>query len=341
MNVKFLLSFLLFKVTFSCSGQGFVSRKPIRIEGATMGTTYHVTYFDKQNRNFKQSIDSLLKVVNQSINNYDPQSEVSKFNRVPNAYRFQLPHFYQPLKTAKEVYNETNGGFDLTVMPLVNAWGFGQEEIAGIDSSKIDSLKNSIGFDKIIFSNDSIYKKDPRIQIDFGGIGQGYGVDVIVEFLKKKGIKNMLVELGGEGMAVGINLEKKSEWEIGILDPNSDHAHQFLKARVKVKDKSFTTSGSYTNYREINGVKYSHIIDPVSGYPINHRLLSVSIFAKDAATADAWDTALMVLGVEKSIDLLKKHNELDGFLIFSDESGKQQTYTTQGIKPFLTLMPKQ
>jgi thiamine biosynthesis lipoprotein len=305
-----------------------------------MGTTYHIAYFDNQKRNFKNSIDSLLRIVNKCINNYDTLSEVSLFNKSSHCFRFQLPYFYPPLKISKEVFDETNGAFDLTVMPLVNAWGFGHKHISGVDSNKIDSLKKLIGFNKIIFNKDSLYKQDPRVQIDFGGIGQGYGVDVIVDFLRANGIKNMLVELGGEGMALGMNLEKESEWEIGIIDPHSDYAHQFFKATVKVKDRSFTTSGSFANYREINGVKYSHIIDPVSGFPISHRLLSVSVFAKDAATADAWDTAFMVMGLEKSIILLKEHKELDGFLMYSDEEGKLQTFTTPGIKPFLTIMPK-
>jgi thiamine biosynthesis lipoprotein len=226
-------------------------------------------------------------------------------------------------------------------MPIVNAWGFGSKEAAEIDSAKLDSLKKFVGFEKVTFTPDSIFKKDYRTQLDFGGIGQGYGADVITNFLKSKGIKNMLVELGGEGMAIGINLEKGTEWEIGILDPTSDQAHQFLKAAVKVKDRSFTTSGSYLNYREINGVKYSHIIDPVSGYPINHHLLSVSIFAMDATAADAWDTALMVMGVEKSIALLEKHPELDGFLIYSDDAGNLKTYISTGIKQSVTVIIKQ
>ncbi len=341
MNIKILFVFLSLFTSVVIDGNGFYKSKPIYIEGFTMGTTYHITYFDNQNRNFKKSVDSLLFLVNKSINNYDPQSEVSKFNRSQSSYQFQLPFFYPPLKIAKEVFDGSKGVFDLTIMPLVNAWGFGYKESTNLDSAKVDSLKTFIGFEKITFNRDSVYKQDPRVQIDFGGIGQGYGVDVIITFLKLKGIKNMLVELGGEGMAVGINLEKGGEWEVGILDPGSDQAHQFFKATVKVKDRSFTTSGSYANYREINGVKYSHIIDPVSGFPINHRLLSVSVFAKDATLADAWDTAFMVMGLEKAITVLKDHKELEAFLIYSDLTGKILTYATSGLKGILTLLPKQ
>lgn len=341
MSIKISSSHILCAIT---AVLGFFSvdtlfaQKPIRVDGTTMGTTYHITYFDKQKRNFKSAIDSLLKLVNQSINNYDPQSEVSRFNRASKSYRFQLPYFYSPLKISREVFDASEGAFDLTVMPLVNAWGFGQKEITTIDSTKIDSLKVFVGFDKLVFSEDSIYKRDYRTQVDFGGIGQGYGADVIANFLRAKGIKNMFIELGGEGMAIGINLERRKEWEIGILDPTSDYAHQFLKARVKIKDRSFTTAGSYLNVREVNGVKFSHIIDPISGYPINHRLLSVSVFATDAATADAWDTAMMVLGLEKSIAILEKHTELDGFLIYSDDSGELKTYVTKGIRQSIKIV---
>jgi thiamine biosynthesis lipoprotein len=341
MNDKVFRFLLLFLALLCFSGSRFSARKPIRISGTTMGTTYHITYFDTRNRNFKPSVDSLLRLVNNSINNYDPQSEVSRFNRASKSYRFQLPYFYPPLKTAKEVFDATAGAFDLTVMPLVNAWGFGQLEVNAMDSIKIDSLKSTVGFNKVSFNADSIVKTDGRVQVDFGGIGQGYGADVVASFLTKKGIKNMLIELGGEGMALGMNVEKGTPWEIGVLDPRSDYAHQWIKATVKLKDRSFTTSGSYVNVKELNGVTYSHIINPVTGHPVKHGLLSVSIFAKDAATADAWDTALMVLGVAQSIDLLQKHPELDGFLIYVDSAGNLQTYTTPGITPYLTLMPKQ
>ncbi len=328
----FISGLLLFS---GCVVQKNLIRKPQFIEGVTMGTTYHITYFEKQRIDFKPSIDSILKKVNQSINNYDPQSEVSMFNRASYSYRFSLPYFYTPLKVAKEVYKSSRGAYDPTVMPLVNAWGFGQHQETNPNKVQIDSLLAIVGFDKISFTVDSVYKADPRMQIDFGGIGQGYGADVITDFLLTKGIKNMLVELGGEGMAIGINLEKQTEWEIGILDPNSDYAHQSIKTVVKIKDRSFTTSGSYANYREIDGVKYSHIIDPKTGNPITHRLLSATVLAKNATTADAWATALMVVGHEKAIQLLIEHKELDGFLIYSGTDGKQLTYATDGIKSFL------
>lgn len=302
-----------------------------------MATTYHITYFDSQQRNFKSAVDSLLVLVNQSINNYNPDSEVSIFNR-SLGFRFKLPYLYPSLKVAQQVYIDSEGAFDPSVMPLVNLWGFGQQDVIRPDSSKIDSIRMLIGFDKIQFNQDSIWKLDPRAQLDFGGIGQGYGADVITDFLKSKGIENMLVELGGEGMAVGINLQAGKPWELGILDPNSTSDDQYFKAYVSLTDKSFTTSGNYFNYREVDGKKYSHTIDPSTGYPATRAILSASVFASDATTADAWGTAIMVMGHEKAIEILKKHPEVDAFLIYSANQGIA-TFATEKISSQIKINP--
>jgi len=315
------------------------SAEPVRIEGKTMGTTYHITYFDDTERNFKNSVDSLLLMVNKSINNYDPASEVSTFNKSTVGVAFNLPYLYPPIKKAEEVFHASEGAFDPTVMPLVNAWGFGPGKQINPDSAQVDSLRAFVGFHKLRLTKDSVAKIDPRVQLDFGGVGQGYGADVITDFLKTKGVQNMLVELGGEGMAVGKNLKTNKPWEIGILDPNSTYENQFFKAYVSLTDKSFTTSGNYFNYREIDGKKYSHTIDPGTGFPAQHAILSASVFASDCVTADVWGTAFMVMGHEKAIELLKKHPELDVLLIYSSDDGKMQTFMTPGIAPFVKLEP--
>ena len=241
--------------------------EPIKIEGKTMGTTYHITYFDKNKRNFKTAIDSLLVVVNKSINNYDSTSEVSRFNRSKRGIAINLPYLLPPVEKAREVFQASDGAYDPTVMPLVNAWGFGAGKQINPDSAQIDSIKVFVGFEKVRFSKDSITKSDPNVQLDFGGIGQGYGADVIADFLQSKGIINMLVELGGEGIAMGENLKTNKPWEIGILDPNSTYENQFFKAYISLSNRSFTTSGNYFNYHIIDGKKYSHSIDPATGFP--------------------------------------------------------------------------
>ncbi len=312
--------------------------EPIKIEGETMATTYHITYFDKEKRNFKTSVDSLLVLVNKSINNYDPESEISRFNKSNSSLKFSLPYLLPPLKKSQEVVSGSQGAFDPTVMPLVNAWGFGPAKRLRPDSTKIDSLKSLVGFEKIQFNSDSVWKLEPRTQLDFGGIGQGYGADVVSEFLKSKGIGNFLMELGGEGMACGRNVKTDKPWELGILDPNSTHDNQFFKAYVSLENKSFTTSGNYFNFREVDGKKYSHTIDPQTGYPVQREILSASVFATDAITADAWATAFMVMGHERAIEVLKNHPELDAFLIYSTKDGVT-TFTTDKISLYIRINP--
>ena len=304
-----------------------------------MGTTYHITYFDRRARVFKNSIDSLLIVVNKSINNYDSTSEVSQFNKSKLGIAVRLPYLYPVIKKSQEIFDGSNGAFDPTVLPLVNAWGFGAGRQFDPDSSQVDSIRAYVGFEKIKFTKDSLLKSHPNVQLDFGGIGQGYGADVISDFLKSKGITNMLVELGGEGVALGKNLKTGKLWQIGILDPNSTRENQFFKAYVSLTDKSFTTSGNYFNYHIIDGKKYSHTIDPDTGFPAQQAILSASIFTTDCITADAWGTAMMVMGHERSIELVKAHPELEVLLFYTNNEGKMETFMTPGIRPFIKLEP--
>lgn len=337
-NIVYSIALLtLIFIVYKCRNREGEILEPIRIEGRTMGTTYHITYFDASDRNFSRSIDSLLLVVNKSINNYDSTSETSRFNNSRKGIKVELPYLLPPLKVAREVFNSSGGAFDPTVMPLVNIWGFGPGKRVKADSSVVDSIRSFIGFDKVIVRTDSILKTDPRTQLDFGGIGQGYGADVITAFLQEKGIEDLLVELGGEGMALGKNRRTGKKWEIGILDPRSTQENQFFKAYVSLSNRAFTTSGNYFNFHEENGVKYSHTIDPSTGYPARKRILSASVFAKDCTTADAWGTALMVLGHEESIKLLAKHPEIDVLLFYSDENGEINQFATDGIRADITF----
>ena len=311
--------------------------EPMKIEGQTMGTSYHLTYFDEQKRDFKVSVDSLLKEVNKSINTYDPESEVSRFNRDARGVKRALPYLVPPLEVAREVYDASEGAFDPTVMPLVNVWGFGPGRRLKMESARVDSIKAFVGFEKIQITKDSVLKSHPYTQLDFGGIGQGYGADVIADFLESKGISNMLVELGGEGMAIGKNLKSGNPWEIGILDPASTYENQFFKAYASISNLSFTTSGNYFNFHEIDGVKYSHTIDPGTGFPSRKAILSASVFAKDCTTADAWGTAFMVMGHEKAIETAKAHPELHVFLMYSNENGKVETFMTSNLEKIIKL----
>lgn len=310
----------------------------IRLEGQTMGTTYHITYFDQRGRDFQQAVDSVLVAVNQSINTYDSTSEVSRFNRSTRSFRFERLHFFEPLRISRVVVTGSYGAYDPTVMPLVNAWGFGPRKVERPDTAEILTIRQFVGFEKINFNTDSVWKSDPRVQLDFGGIGQGYGADAVASFLRSKDVRDFFVELGGEGLAAGKNLMEGRDWEIGILDPQSDYMEQKFKARAMIRNKAFSTSGNYFNYREVDGQRYSHTIDPVSGFPVQRELLSATVFAEDCATADAWATAFMCMGHEKAIEALKGHPELSAFFIYSSDSGIR-TYASESLQNVLTELP--
>ena len=307
----------------------------IWFNGKTMGPiTYNVKYFDETKRNFKPQVDSLLVVFNQSLNTYIPTSEISQFNKV-DSFKFELPFFLPALEAARNIYDETNGAFDPSIGPLIDAWGFGPGTQVGPDSLHIDSLKQFIGYDKITFDNKKVTKSDARTTISFSASAKGYGVDVVADYLKRNGIDNYFVEIGGEVVASGKNLERNTPWIVGILDPDSDELNQFAYAQVALDNRAMATSGNYFNYHVIDGIKYGHTISPTTGYPIQHNLLSASVFAEDCQTADALATAFMVMGKEKSIDFLKEHSEYNAYLIFSKPDGSHGDFATEGIKPFI------
>lgn len=303
--------------------------------GKTMGPIkYNVTYFDEQKRDFSSQVDSLLKNFNKAMSTYIVDSEISEFNR-DTAFKFDSPYFWPILVNSKKIYDLTGGAFDPTVMPLVNAWGFGPDKQMKYDSAYVDSLMQFVGFDKIEFDREMVLKNDARVQLDFSASAKGYGVDIVAGYLESKGINNMLVEIGGEVVAKGKNLKTGNPWSIGILDPDSDQINQFYTAVVSVENRAMATSGNYFNYHIVDGVKYSHTISPFTGFPIIHPLLSASVFAEDCMTADALATAFMVLGHEKAIEILKANPDLDGYLIYSDAEGNRKTYASDGIKPFI------
>lgn len=306
--------------------------EPIKIDGKTMGTSYNITYFDSRNRNFKFQVDSILDLINKSISTYDSTSEVSRFNASDRSVKFRLPYFYPPLKVSREVVTASQGSFDPTVMPLVNAWGFGPQKVTSPDTATIEKVKEYIGFEKLNFNKDSVWKIDPRVELDFSGIGQGYGADVITEYLKSKGIKNALIEVGGEGMALGINIRTGKRWRLGIVDPVHP---QLFKAYVDLQNKSFSTSGNYFNYRVVNGKRYSHTIDPVSGYPAERLILSATVFASNCTLADAWATAIMSMGHERAIEVIKNYPDLGVCLFYSNETGDVGQYVSDNVKDII------
>lgn len=298
----------------------------ITISGQTMGTIYNVKYLDEEGRNFKSNLDSLLEVFNQSLNHYLPESEITRFNREDSLY-FELPYFYPVLESSREVVKVTEGAFDPTVAPLVNAWGFGPEGGELPDSVAVDSLLALVGFDKIEFNETFVTKTQPSVQLNFSAIAKGYGVDMLAKYLTDQGIENMMVEIGGEVVCRGVNA-RGDVWRIGIDDPVNRGT---MTAAIALENRAIATSGDYRNYYIRDGKKYSHTIDPKTGYPVDHSVLSVSVIADDCITADAYATAFMVLGLDKTIEVLETQTQLEAYIIF-DDNGEIKTYQTNGVE---------
>jgi thiamine biosynthesis lipoprotein len=318
--------------------------KPVammEVEGVTFGTiSYHIKYKDSQQRNFKPSIDSLLIVFNKSLSHYIPDSELSRLNKSSSPQSYLSPFMLPVLQESRRIYDLSEGAYNPAIMPLVNVWGFGPEEGIMPDSLLIDSLLTFSNFNLVEFNYDQVWKKDPRVQLDFSASAKGYAVDVIGHFLLSKGIESYFVEIGGEVVCQGKNAKNKP-WRIGIINPESDFLNQSLIATVDVADRAVATSANNFNYRVIDDVKYSHTINPATGYPITRSILSASIFARECMTADALATACMVMGVEKAIIMLENMDDIDALLIYNDENGEIATYSTKGIKPMIKFVDKE
>ncbi len=303
-----------------------------KIAGATQGTTYHFTYEDKENLDIKSSVDSILKIFDLTFSAYIPNSIVTRINHNDSTVVLN-DMFIELFNKSLEINKETHGALDLTVGPLVNAWGFGPEKRVQIDSARIDSLLQYVGMQKVRIVGRKLIKDLPGIKIDVNSIAQGYSVDVMYRYFENLGINNFMVEIGGEVRTKGKN-PKGEIWRIGVDKPVEGESvpGQNLQTIIYLDNKAITTSGNYRKYFEENGRKYSHIIDPHTGYPYKNSLLSVTVIAKDALTADGYDTPLMVLGLEGAMAVLKHHPELEAYMIYSDENGQYKVEYTKGIQ---------
>ncbi len=305
------------------------------VSGQTMGTIiYNVKFIGPTLEGIKTEIDDELKAFNASLSTYIPDSEISRLNK-HGSLAFESKYFLPVLKKSQFIYDKTDGTFDPSIGPLVQAWGFGpNKSIPNLDSASVDSLMMITGFDRVVFSKKSIAFPD-NFQIDFGAIAKGYAVDLVGELLEEKGVTDYLVEIGGEVRCRGVNDEGKS-WSLGIEDPTVNLNEQKLMAIVRLKDQSLATSGNYRNYYEKEGKIYAHIIDPRTGYTAKHNLLSASVFASDCMTADAYATAFMVLGLEESKQMIFQEG-LDAILLYRDVGGGVKSFVSDGIKPFLEM----
>lgn len=326
----YILLLFIFSI-FKC----FAQSEPVKIEGKAQGTTYHITYFDSKNRNLQPEIERILKDFDLSVSTYIPNSIISKINRNEKNVKVDK-YFTTCFKKAKEVWKNTEGAFDPTVYPLVNMWGFGPGKKEKVDSKKIDSVLQFVGFDLIQLKGKKIIKKDSRVQLDFNAFAQGYSVDVVSDFLASKGIKAFIVEIGGEVYAKG-KKPNGNNWTIGIEKPiDNKESENPYKAIVKLENLAIATSGNYRRFIIEDGKKYAHHIDPKTGYPTKNNLLSASIFSKECIASDANATGVLVMGFEKAKTFLNQHKELDAYLIYSDDKGKFQIYETPNLKTILS-----
>tara|TARA_R110001592_G_scaffold275745_1_gene542842 strand:- start:2560 stop:3573 length:1014 start_codon:yes stop_codon:yes gene_type:complete len=332
--MKKIIAIYLILFIVGCTDSQPINQE-IKVEGLAQGTSYHITYISKKGVNYQRSIDSLLIEIDNSLSTYQPRSIISRFNQADSVQQIDKM-FLDVFNDAKIVYEITGGAFDPTVAPVVNAWGFGFKNLENTDSTFIDSLLHYVDFDAVSVSDSVVVKTNANIMLDFNAIAQGYSVDVLAEFLEAKGIVNYMVEVGGELRVKGKNKNNKL-WRIGIDKPVENNVNRDLQAIIDLDNIALATSGNYRRFYEKDGVKYSHTINPKTGYPVQHTLLSATVLAKTCSMADAYATAFMVLGLEKSKEIVKNSPELEVLFIYVDEKNEIQTFATQQISNFIEL----
>jgi len=308
------------------------------IQGRTMGTTYHikiVTDYFQSVSGLKEKIEKLLVDINASMSTYQKDSEISRFNKFNQAGRkFKISEdFYQVMKTAQTIYRLSDGAWDGTVNPLVDLWGFGREgpknEIPA--EREVLALLSDIGFDNIVIQEPGfLLKKHASVTLDLSSIAKGYGVDQVADTIRKDGFQNYLVEIGGEVFASGTNKDGKF-WRIGINRPQTDAAFDDVYKVVDLQNKAFATSGDYRNFFVVDGVRYSHIIDPRTGYPISNGVVSVTIIADTCTFADGLATAIMVMSPGKGLDLINRLDAVEGMIVVERMDGRLDNFYSGGF----------
>ena len=297
--------------------------------GLIFGTTYSVTY--QCGEDLQEEIEAELKKVDDEFSMFNSQSIVARLN---NGEQPELSNdFIDVFKLARQVSEDTNGAFDITVAPLVNAWGFGFKHEQMPSKEQVDSLRELIGYRYVTLNDKNITMQKPGMMLDFSAIAKGYGVDVVARLLERHDIKNYMVEIGGEITTRGINPERVP-WRIGVNKPSEDalNENHELQTILNVTDKSMATSGNYRNFYVKGGKKYAHTIDPKTGYPVQHSLLSATVLTDRCAKADAYATSFMVLGMDGAKQILERHKELMAYLIYTDNKGNLSVWYSPSLK---------
>ena len=333
-KILYVTLFILFALVFYSCGD----KKEMLISGETMGTTYLIKVvtgnFDNIS-NLKDKIDQRLGQINQSMSTWLKDSEISRFNDLKKVgEKFEVSHdFVQVMIVAEDLYQLTGGAWDGTVKPLVNLWGFGNTVMTNTipPPEDITRLVSDLGFDNIqIIENRYLAKKKGSISLDLASIAKGYAVDKIADLIEQSGIKSFLVEIGGEVYAAGTRMDGQP-WKIGINTPRPDAPQNQVYKAITIKNKAFATSGDYRNYFEINGKRYSHIIDPRTGYPVDNGVVSVSVIADTCTFADGLATALMVMGPEKSLALVNRLDRVESLIIVRETGEELVEYHSKGF----------
>ena len=318
-----------FVVLVSCVKQP----KKVVLQGLAQGSYYAITYFDDEGRDFQREIDSIFHAIDLSVNLWVDSSVISKVNRNEDVALDKI--FIDNFNLAQEAARLSDGYFDPTISPIVAAWGFSYKSGDSITPQRIDSLRAIVDYRKVRLENGKVVKDDPNITLDFNAIAQGYTSDLIAAFLDSKGIRNYLVDTGGEIMARGGKPDGKP-WIVGIEKPADNwDSERVVQTRVALRDKGLVTSGSTRKYIERNGKRYSHSIDPKTGYPVEHNVLSVTVLAENSAWADALASICMVMGMEKSLPFIESMDGVEAYYIFQNENGALETFATEGFRELI------
>lgn len=313
-------------------GQAWTASDVQRNEGKVFGTFYHITY--QYSEDLGAGIEATLQQVDHSLSPFNKESVITAINNNTDMTTDSM--FVDVFTLAQEVSAETNGAFDITVAPLVNLWGFGFKNMDNVSQAKVDSLLPFVGYKTVKLVDGKIVKEHPETMLDCSAIAKGYGVDAVGLYLESLNIQNYMVEIGGEVRVRGTN-PRGELWRIGINKPDDDPAsiNNEIEQVLQVTGLSMATSGNYRNFYEKDGKKYAHTIDPRTGYPVQQSILSSTVLAKDCATADAYATSFMVLGLDEAKKTLAKHTELMAFFIYTDEAGNMQTWHTESLKELM------
>lgn len=335
--IRLSLYFAIVLIVVSCKSDT-PKAEYYQVRGETMGTYYAIKYQDARARNLQAPIDSLLRAINQSLSTYIPQSYISGLNKMQQ-HDFQTNkdiHFNKNFHKAKEVYKVSEGMFDPTVMPLVNYYGFGyaKRDSQLIPTPKqIDSLKQLVGMNGFVLidtypDKNVFHKAKAEMQIDFSALAKGYAVDEISKYLSDKGCTQHLIDIGGDGLARGKNPEDQT-WTIGINKPlENSPLHDFAMV-IKLTDKAMATSGNYRNFYTVGEQKYVHTINPKTALTEKSNLLSVSVIADDCMTADAYATACMAMGLQRSIEMINLLDGIEACWIYDEKGEMKKAYSNQ------------